>query len=228
MVLRMIVKNVKDWVYARVKPEISRWIQDVHRNRHQICSLTPSGDLVTQRRRDTSRGLSNEIVDFEKSVSPILRSRYRTPRKRTRSTLPHGKTAPEPFERRLAKASVPKVRLNGLSEPVGDDIDDSSDEGYASIHTRSGEESEDDKEKYSSAFVCNDESSEDESDVSYVLSSSEDESTESESVDEENGDGGANSGEDLSGREENDDEYDLSDSESHRHWLNQQLRVVSR
>jgi hypothetical protein len=220
--LRMILKNMQDWVHARVKPEISRWIQDVYRNRRRICSLTPSGDVVTQRRRAASCGLSNEIVEFETSASPISTSRYRTPRQKTRPSLPHGKTAPEPRDRRRDKSIMPQIRLNGVSEPDRDDIDGSSDEGYASIHTKSDDESEEEEEEPFSAFICEDEPSEDDSDASYVPPSSEDESTGSES--DESGDASANSDEDSSDGEE----YDLSDSEDGSHWLKQQSRVISR
>jgi hypothetical protein len=214
--LRMIVKNVQNWVHARVKPEISRWIQDVYRNRHRICSLTPSGDVVTQRRRAASCGLSNEIVEVEESVE---RSRYRTPRQKQRPALPHGETAPEPRDKRRAKANVPQLRLNGLSEPDGED---SPDEGYASIYTRTEDESEEEETKHLSAFICNDEPPEDDSDASYVPSSPEDESTGSES--DESSDESANSDEDSSEKEN----YDLSDGEVHRGWLKQQSRVISR
>ena len=220
--LRMIVKNVQDWVHARVKPEISRWIQDVYRNRRRISSLTPSGDVVTQRRRATSCGLSNEIVNLKKPVSPISKGCHRSPRQK-RPSLPHGKTAPEPRDGRREKASIPQVRLNGLSEPNGDDIDDSSDEGYGSVHTRSEDESEEEEEeeeeKSLHAFICNDEPSEDDSDASYVPPSSEDNSTGSES--DESSDASA---EDSSDEEE----YTLSDSERHGHWLKQQSRAISR
>jgi hypothetical protein len=210
--LRMILKNVQNWVHARVKPEISRWIQDVYRNRHRICSLTPSGDVVTQRRRAVSCGLSNEIVEVEESVE---RSRYPNPRHKKRPPLPHGETAPEPRDRRRAKANIPQVRLNGLSEPDGDD---SPDEGYASVYSSTEDESEEEEErKHSSEFICDDEPSEDDSDASYVPPSSQDESTESES--EESSEGSANSDE---------EDYDLSDREIHGDWLKQQSRVISK
>jgi hypothetical protein len=209
--LRMILKNVQNWVHARVKPEISRWIQDVYRNRHRICSLTPSGDVVTQRRRAVSCGLSNEIVEVEESVE---RSRYPNPRHKKRPPLPHGETAPEPRDRRRAKANIPQVRLNGLSEPDGDD---SPDEGYASVYSSTEDESEEEERKHSSEFICDDEPSEDDSDASYVPPSSQDESTESES--EESSEGSANSDE---------EDYDLSDREIHGDWLKQQSRVISK
>lgn len=208
--LRMIVKNVQDWVHARVKPEISRWIQDVYRNRHRISSLTPSGDVVTQRRRATSCGLANEIVNLKKPVSPISKGCHRSPRQKKRPSLPHGNTAPEPRDGRRDKASIPQVRLNGLSELNGDDIDDSSDEGYGSVHTRSEDESEEEgeeEEKSLYAFICNDEPSEVDPNASYVPPSTEDDSTGSESDEEE---------------------YTLSDSERHGHWLKQQSRAISR
>ena len=229
MALRMIVKNVKDWVYTHVKPEILRWIHDVRQNRLQRYSLTPSGDMAMQRRRAASCEPANEAVDFEDSVSPTSRSRYRTPRGRARPTLPHGETAPGSLDRRLAKSSVPEIQLNGLADSDEGGVDDSSDEGYASIHTRRWWDSEQDEEKRFSAFVCNDEPSEDDSDASYVPPSEEDESTESESVeDEESDDDGASSSESLSGREENDDDYDLSDSERHCYQLNHQSRAFLR
>jgi hypothetical protein len=217
----MIVKNVKDWVYARIKPEISRWIHDVRQNRLQIHCLTPSGDEVVQRRRAASCEPSNEMVGPKKLVSPTLKSRYRIPQGKARPGLPHGQTAPASFDRRLAKASVPRIQLNGLAGPDEGGTDDSSDEGYASIHTNRWCESEKDEDRKLSAFICNDEPSEDDSDASYVPPDLEDESTESESVeDEESDDDGASSGENSSGREENGDDYDLSDSEGHGHQLN--------
>jgi hypothetical protein len=130
----------------------------------------------------------------------------------------------------LTKAGVPKIQLNGLTEPDGGACDNSSDEGYASIHAGGWWESEEEKkkkEKGLSAFICHDEPSEDDSDASYVPS--EDESTESESVeDEESGGDGASSDEDLSGQEENGDDYDLSDSERHYHRLNHQSHAFPR
>lgn len=240
MALRIILKNVKDWVYAHVKPEVSRWIQDIHRSRRQISSLTPNGDVVIQRRRAKSCGPSDEVVDIERSVSPISKSCRRTSRQRTRPTLPYGETAPEYLERSLAKTSVPKVRLNGLSEPIGDDFDDSSDEGYGSIHTRDREESDGeeeegdgdeeesdgDEEKCWTAFICNDELCEDESDASYVPPTSEDESTETESADDEE----ISSGDDAnSSEDESNYAYNLSDSESPSHCLNRQSpRIMAR
>lgn len=229
MALRMIVKNVKDWVYTHVKPEILRWIHDVRQDHLQRYSLTPSGDMAMQRRRAASCEPANEAVDFEDSVSPTSRSRYRTPRGRARPTLPHGETAPGSLNRRLAKFSVPEIQSNGLMESDEGGFDDSSDEGYASIHTRRWRGSEEDEEKRSSASICNDELSEDDSGASYVPPSHEDESTESESAEDgESDDDGASSIENLSRREENDDDYDLSDSERHCHQLNHQSRAFSR
>ena len=229
MALRMIVKNVKDWVYTHVKPEILRWIHDVRQDHLQRYSLTPSGDMAMHRRRAASCEPAKEAVDFEESVSPTSRSRYRTPRGRARPTLPHGETAPGSLNRRLAKFSVPEIQSNGLMESDEGGFDDSSDEGYASIHTRRWRGSEEDEEKRSSASICNDELSEDDSGASYVPPSQEDESTESESAEDgESDDDGASSIENLSRREENDDDYDLSDSERHCHQLNHQSRAFSR
>ncbi|KAH3992844.1 hypothetical protein HBI56_198720 [Parastagonospora nodorum] len=215
--LRMILKNVQDWAHTRVKPEIRRWIHDVYKNRNRKCSLTPDGDIVTQRRRAASCGPSNGIVEVEESVE---RSCYRTPRQKKRPALPHGETAPEPRDRRRDKANIPQFRLNGLSELDGDD---SSDEGYASIHTTTEDESEEEEEtKRSSVFICNDELYEGDSDASYVPPSSEDENTGSES--DGSSDGSANSDGDSS----DEAEYNLSDGESHRKWLKQQSRAISR
>jgi hypothetical protein len=192
MALRMIVKNVKDWAYSRVKPEISRWIHDIRQDRLQIHSLTPSGDSVMQRRRAASCGPSNEVVDLEKSVSPTSRSQYCTPRKKSRPILPHGNTAPGPLDRRGAKSRVPEIILNGSTESDEGGVDDRSDEGYASIHTRGRWKIQENVRGKLSAFICNDGPSEDEYNAPYVPPMSEDESTESESVeDEESDDDGA-------------------------------------
>ena len=230
MATRMIVENVKNWVYARVKPEILRWIHDIRQNRLQIHSRTPSGDTVIQRRRAASCEPSTEVVNLEGPISPTSRSRYYTPRRRVRPDLPHNETVPATLGRRLAKPGVLKMQLNGSTEPDEGGVDDSSDEGYASIHTRKSWESEEDQkedqEEDISAFIYNDEPSEDDSDASYVPPSSEDESTESESTEDEESDGngesgddGANSSADSSRGENNEDEYDLSDGERHYHRL---------
>lgn len=214
--LRMIVKNVQNWVRDHVKPEIRRWIHDVYWTPHRTYSLTPEGDVVTQRRRAASCGPSSEIVEVGESAE---RSRYRTPRQKRRPALPHGETAPEPRDRCRDKANIPQFRLNGLSEPDGDN---SSDEGYASIHTRTQDESEREESKHLSAFICNDEPSEGDSEASYVPPSSEDKGAGSES--EGGSDGSVNGGEDSS----EEGEYNLSDQESHRDWLKKQSRVISR
>jgi hypothetical protein len=172
--LRMIVKNVQAWVFARVKPKISRWIQDVYRDRNRVCSLTPSGDVVKQRRRAVSCGTANVTTDF---ASPVAKRGYRTPREKERPSLPHGYTAPESRDKRRAKASIPQVRLNGVSEPVSDD------EGYASVHPSA--ETKKKPKKLMSAFICDDEPSEDDPDASYVPPSSKDESDGSGDEDEE-------------------------------------------
>lgn len=192
MALRMIVKNVKDWAYTRVKPEISRWIHDIRQDRLQIHSLTPSGDLVMQRRRAASCGPSNEVVDLEKSVSPTSRSQYCTPRRKARPNMPHGNTAPGSLDCRLAKSRVPEIKFNGLTESDEGGVDNGSDEGYVSNRIIRRRKSQEDKKKKSSAFICNDLSSEYHSDASYVPPISEEESTESENVeDEESDDDGA-------------------------------------
>jgi hypothetical protein len=73
-----------------------------------------------------------------------------------RPTVLHGKTAPDSLYRRLAKASVPKLQLNGLTEPDDGELD-SSDGGYASVHTSGQPEREENGEEILSVFIRNDE-----------------------------------------------------------------------
>ena len=208
--LRLIVKNVKDWVYNHVKPEISRWIHDIRQDRLQTYSLTPSGDVVTQRRRAASCQPTDEMVTFEKSGSQPRESRHHNPQGEKRPALPHGQTVPR------TKPRVPKIQLNKSTESGGREIDSSSDEGYASVYTREWRENQQEEKKSYSAFICDDGLSEYDSNASYVPPNSEDESTGSESEEgEESGDDGASSNEDLSLQEEKEDKYDLSDGEIH-------------
>lgn len=229
MALRRIVKNVRDWVYTRVKPEVARWIHDVRQTHLQTYSLTAAADRVLQRRRAVSCGPTNEAVDFVELSSPTSRNRYRTPHSKARPTLPHGETAPGSLDRRVTKFSVPEIQVNGSTGSDDGGVDDSSDEGYASNFCSLGREAEEHGEKNIAAFIVNDEPSDDDTDASYVPSSSEDESTESDSVeDEESDDYGASSSENFSQREDHNDEYEISDSERHYYRLNRESRTASR
>lgn len=235
MALRTIVENMQEWVYARVKPEISRWIRIVHEHPPQTISLTPSGDTVVQRRRAASCEPLSERMDFERWDIPASGERQSTPRTRAIPLLPRGKTAPGSIDRWKAKSDIPRIQLNGSIESNTGDTSDSADEGYSSVHASGCESEEDDKAKLS-AFIYDDEPSEDnKSDSSYVPSSSEDESTESEIAEEEElelriDDYDTESGEASSGNEavKDAEDYDLSDKERSQHWLSPTPSALSK
>ena len=111
------------------------------------------------------------------------------------------------------------MQLDGSTEPDGGAYNNNSDEEYASTHTRGWWGSTEDEEEDMSTFIVNDEPSKGGPDSTYEPSSPED---------EESGDDGTSSGEDLSWREENGDDYDLSDSERRRHRLNHQSHASRR
>jgi hypothetical protein len=227
--LHIIVKNVGDWVHTNVKPEISRWIHDIRQDHLQTYSLTPSGDTVKRRRRAASCEPTRNAVDSVEPHSTTLSSRYHSSPRKVKPTLPHGATAPGSLKWQSAKHTVPEIQLNGLMTSDDGGVGDSPDEGYSSTHCDSCQESEEDEEKSSSAYVRNDKPSGNDSDASYVTSSLEDESTESEDVeDEESDDDGADSSEDLVNRGKNRDDYDLSDTKGYSPQLNHQSRKVSR
>lgn len=215
MALRMVVENMREWVYTRVKPEISRWIRIVHDNPPRTTSRTPSGDTVVQRRRAASCEPLSEGLGFKGWDLSDQDEQHLTPHAKAMPHLSRGKTAPGSLNRWETKVSVPKIQLNGYVESNTGDTDDSADEGYASIHT-SGHESEEDEEEKLSAFICDDEPSEDDQpDALYIPPSSEDESTESESAEEEE-------------EEEEEEDYDLSDNEGSYQGLTQRPSASSR
>ncbi|UPX11504.1 uncharacterized protein EKO05_0002109 [Ascochyta rabiei] len=234
MALRMIVENMQEWVYARVKPEISRWIRIVHEHPPQTISLTPNGDTVVQRRRAASCEPLSERMDFKRWDLPALGERHSTPRAKAMPLLPRGKTAPGSIDRWKVKSDVPRIQLNGFIEANTGDTSDSAVEGCSSVHASGCESEEDDQEKLS-GFIYDDEPSEDDkSDASYVPSSSEDDSTESENAEEEElelriDDYDTESGEASSenGDVEDVEEYDQSDKERSQHWLSPTSSAVS-
>lgn len=219
MALRKVVKNLTDWTNANVKTEIARWIHDICQFHPQGYSITPSGETVLQRRRAASCEPASDVAPLKHSVSTTSRSRHCTPQGKSRPTFPHSETAPVSRDKRMAKFSVPKIQLNGSTKADDGGVDDSSDEGYASIHRDRWHRSEDDDEESLSSFIVKDKSFDDDSNASYV----EKESVENEEYDEDS----AGSSEDLSRREESDEDYDLSYSEGHCHLPDRQSRIFS-
>jgi hypothetical protein len=72
LMLRMIVKNMRKWVYQRVKGDLAKWILQVHRESSTPKVLSPSGDVIEQRTRPAS------------SCGPVPR----TPVRISRSSIP--------------------------------------------------------------------------------------------------------------------------------------------
>lgn len=185
MALRVVVKNVIDWVFTRIKPNIARWIAQIRSAGLQTYSLTPGGDTIGFRRRAASLGPTKEESDSEESEFVNFRSQFRTPQGKLRPHLQHGQTAPETLNRRLIEAGIPQIRLNGLTNTGHEDSDDGSEKGHKSVRPSGARRKLKVDSNDLSAFIHDEGASEDDTDVTYSPSESENDSGQSNSEEEE-------------------------------------------
>lgn len=185
MALRTVVKNVIDWVFTRIKPNIARWIAQIRSAGLQTYSLTPGGDIVGFRRRAASLGPTQEESDSEELEFVNSRSQYRTPHGKLRRQLQHSQTAPEPLDRRLIKVGIPQITLNGLTRIEHEDSDDGSEEEHMSVRLSGALRKLKVDSNDLSAFIHDEGVSEDDTDGTYSPSESENDSDQSNSEEEE-------------------------------------------
>lgn len=185
MALRKVVKNVIQWVSTHVKPDIARWIAQIRSAGLQTYSLTPGGDVVGFRRRAASLGPAQEESDSEELELVDSTSQYCTPQGKLRPQLQHGQTAPEPLDRRVIKAGIPQIRLNGLTRIGHEDSDDDSEKGYKSVRLSGARRKLSVDSNDLSGFIHDESASEDDADGAYCPSESETDSSQSDSDEEE-------------------------------------------
>lgn len=102
--LRTVIDNMHEWVYKRVKPEISRWITHVRIGPKPKTTNTPDGDEVEQRRR--ARSVAPPPED-RPAVSPSVQPRPASDSKISRTfmagnTVPRQPLTPSPLSRHSA------------------------------------------------------------------------------------------------------------------------------
>ncbi|CAO2655729.1 Nn.00g045320.m01.CDS01 [Neocucurbitaria sp. VM-36] len=180
LALRMVVKNMREWVYERVKPEISKWIRNIRGCPLPQVFLTPGGDTVNRTRRAVSCEAPNRTLDFTSSGSP---RRVVHPSKAAPALL-RGKTAPEQVTGKKLKyrrpSIEPKLYKSKIVQSIEDAEDseesedeDGSDEGYASNATyqpssEGEDEVEDDEDSASELESGAEEDDDDDLEVSEV------------------------------------------------------------
>ncbi|KAH6622266.1 hypothetical protein C7974DRAFT_473606 [Boeremia exigua] len=185
MALRVVVKNVKDWVYTHIEPNIARWIAQIRSAGLQTYSLTPGGDIIGFRRRAASLGPTQEDSDSEELEVVNSRSQHCTPQGKLRPHLQHGQTAPESLDRRLIKVRIPQIRLNGLTKIDHEDSDDGPEIGHKSARLSGARRKLKVDSNDLSAFIYDEGASEDDADETYSPSKSEDDSGQSNSEEED-------------------------------------------
>ena len=114
--LRMVIENMREWVYERVKPEICRWIAHIRSNPKPPTVFVPNGDQVEQRRRARSIGPPPEerpLVSPSMPPRPASHSKV-IPKFSRENTVPRRVHSPSPLSRRSARPTT-------LSDEVEED-----------------------------------------------------------------------------------------------------------
>ncbi|KAF5853188.1 hypothetical protein GGP41_001754 [Bipolaris sorokiniana] len=141
-VLRMVLKNMHEWVNREVRPELSRWIEGARGCPKPRFFLSPDGDLVEQNKRAASQ----EPPSKPPTDSPVLRKSYSSQKdaaqysQQTSRIIRSG--APSPTFSNFQSAFRGRVETNGVGcdnddgrNDSGKDeeaSEDSPDEGYYS------------------------------------------------------------------------------------------------
>jgi hypothetical protein len=149
--LRMVIENMREWVYQRVKPEIAKWISKARTRAPSQVFLTPGGHRSKHAR---AASLDPPRVGL-RSASPGTPTR--SSRAKATRTLSRGKTAPsrvyEPGDSELSEDE----KNSELSESEEGDSEWGerewkADEGYSSDDGHSVETSECESSEDSDAF----------------------------------------------------------------------------
>jgi hypothetical protein len=74
----MIVNNMREWIYSRVKRDISKWVLKIYDDLSPPSVLSPDGDVVQQRRRAASSGDVNAPKTPNRSTARLTPSREKT------------------------------------------------------------------------------------------------------------------------------------------------------
>ncbi|KAH7384636.1 hypothetical protein BKA66DRAFT_569879 [Pyrenochaeta sp. MPI-SDFR-AT-0127] len=165
LALRMVIKNMREWVFDRVKPEISRWIRMVRARPSPQTLLTPGGDMIRRTRRAVSCDPSDDRPDFTPQDSPS------SVRRSNVAPLHRGKTAPERISRQGATYRTPIDLTRNESEDEtcveeeeeSEESDDGNkiDNGNATYTTQSEEDDDESTEDSASDLGSQVESGED-------------------------------------------------------------------
>jgi hypothetical protein len=124
--LRMVIENMREWVYERVKPEICRWITHVRSHPKPHTLLAPDGHRFEQRRRAKSLEPPNKRVSDTPSTSRKPSRSKIIPELSRENTVPRRARSPSPLSQRLARLTI---RIDDEDESDWDRYASSSDEG---------------------------------------------------------------------------------------------------
>ncbi|KAF2710226.1 hypothetical protein K504DRAFT_405223 [Pleomassaria siparia CBS 279.74] len=135
--LHMVMKNMREWIYSRVKPQLSIWIQKIREDPSPQDALSPGGNQFVRARRATS---CEPLIQSQPSQR--LEHLYLTPSK-ARPSLSRGETPPGSVDRQDFNGRIPRIQINHSPIPhVGrgrererideTDIENETDEGYMS------------------------------------------------------------------------------------------------
>jgi hypothetical protein len=124
----MVIENMREWVYERVKPEICRWITHVRSHPKPHTLLAPDGHRFEQRRRAKSLEPPNERVSDTPSTSRKPPRSKIIPELSRENTVPRRARSPSPLSRPLARLTI---RIDELERLVSDE-DESDWDRYAS------------------------------------------------------------------------------------------------
>ncbi|KAI4942863.1 hypothetical protein J4E91_009783 [Alternaria rosae] len=116
--LRIVIENMRKWVYNRVKPEVCKWITSIRLHPKPQTFLAPYGHQVEQRRRAKSLEPPNEKVSDTISTS----------RKVPRSKIPSDSSREKTVPRRTYSPSLLSQRLDGLSIRIEESDKESGEE----------------------------------------------------------------------------------------------------
>lgn len=108
LTLRMLVNNVREWVYARAKPQIARWVCQIWDKPLPPTIHSPGGGSVPQRTRPASSASSSNTTILTPPTTPDVALR---PAIRRNSA--QGKSAPGSLGgHRLPTTSSSGIQLN--------------------------------------------------------------------------------------------------------------------
>lgn len=200
---RMIIEKMREWVYQRVKPEISRWIR-LTQSRSSLETLrTPDDDIVVRTRRAASCEPPRERPNLQHFATP-----KQPPRSKELPTLSRGETAPGSLGRRRPRYFSPVLQRKGA---FGEESDEEGEDCKGSVQSYEpgSEKEEGDSASGSDTYIDADEVEDlNRLQVRHSQSGEEDDEDEDEDSEDEDEDGEDEDSEDEDSEDEDSEDED--------------------